>query len=77
MQTKDMQAPLNNASDKTEGEVSAETGNDRFTELHLKIQNIEDKLLCKVNLVMDEIRLLIEIGICFRMDSGWFDRLST
>jgi hypothetical protein len=23
------------------------------------------------------IRLLTEIGICFRIDGGWFDRLST
>ena len=52
-QAKDMQTSLNNASDKTD--VRVKTVNDRFTELHLRIQNIEGKLLCKVNLVMDEL----------------------
>ena len=52
-QAKDMQTLLNNVSDKTDACVK--TVNDRFTELHLRIQNIEEKLVCKVNLVIDEL----------------------
>ena len=44
---------LGDASDRADACV--QTGYDSFTDLNLRIQNIESKLLNKVNFVMDEL----------------------
>ena len=48
-----IQSPVCDASDRADACV--QTGNDSFTDQNLRIQNIESKLLNKVNFVMDEL----------------------
>ena len=52
-QANGIQSPICDASDRADACV--QTGNDSFTDLNLRIQNIESKLLNKVNFVMDEL----------------------
>ena len=52
-QANGIQSTVYDASDRTDACV--QTGNDSFTDLNLRIQNIENKLLNKVNFVMDEL----------------------
>ena len=52
-QANGIQSTVYDASDRTDACV--QTGNNSFTDLNLRIQNIENKLLNKVNFVMDEL----------------------
>ena len=51
-QANGIQSTVYDTSDRTDACV--QTGNDSFTDLNLRIQNIENKLLNKVNFVMDD-----------------------
>ena len=60
-QANGIQSAVYDACDRTDACV--QTGNDSFTDLNLRIQNIENKLLNKVNFVMDKLLELKNQGI--------------